>query len=267
MRLWDSSIGWTSLAVSKRYSFKLLLSSEGGYLGARLERSILKSDFSCKRRKLHWKFGSFRVVYLCKLDSEQRVAKFQILPRGKEEDKTEVELTLQQYLLAHELTKKFVKTVSEKQGCELKMRYVKTDVLELPDGQYVSTEECCGAEFDKSHGNFIKWNNNDNFVNPQFANDPYPQALSHFSFVESKQSLLLTDVQGWKTEQGVYILTDPALHTNEKQGGKHCGKHFGPSDVGYKGMQSFFAVHKCNEICRLLGLHKEHRPNPPRAKP
>ena len=94
--------------------------------------------------------------------------------------------------------------------------------------------------------------------------DPYPQALSHFSWVESKHTHLLTDVQGWQLSRCHYILTDPALHTNEKKGVERIP---GGSDHGYKGMQAFFEVHRCNEICKLLDLHKDKCPNPRAAVP
>ena len=145
------------------------------------------------------------------------------------------------------------------------MNYVSTDVLELTTGEYMSTERCYGLEFDESHGDFIKWNNNGDFVRDVGGEvDPYPQALSHFSFVESKQMFLLTDVQGWQLRECQYVLTDPALHTNDRKGLKRIP---GDSDHGYKGMQIFFASHKCNDICKLLGLHKEHTPKPQVAAP
>jgi hypothetical protein len=52
----------------------------------KLERRVKATGISCLRRERHWKFGSYRVVYLLKLASKRRVAKSFILPRGKEMD-------------------------------------------------------------------------------------------------------------------------------------------------------------------------------------
>ena len=80
-----------------------------------------------------------------------------------------------------------------------------------------------------------------------------PQALTHFSYSDSKLTHLLTDVQGWRPDSCTYIFTDPAFHTNGK------AKRFsGDSDRGKKGFDDFFKVHRCNDICKLLNLHKAH---------
>ena len=126
------------------------------------------------------------------------------------------------------------------------------------NGEFLSTERCSGREFKESEGDFIKWNNNDDYVLEEAGKvDPYPQALSHFSYVESRHAYLLTDVQGWQLDRCHYILTDPALHTNNKKGVERIP---GGSDHGFKGMQNFSKKHRCNEICRLLGLHEHPLP-------
>lgn len=127
----------------------------------------------------------------------------------------------------------------------------------LQSGEYASTERGHGCEFNEEEGEFLKWNNNDDFVlEEKGVIDPYPQALSHFSFVESRQAYLLTDVQGWRPGQCHYILTDPALHTNAKKGVKPFP---GGADHGRKGMKNFLNKHRCNDICRLLGLDQDCR--------
>lgn len=263
---WSSASGWIDLRVAKHFTFKLTFPKGEEKLDGeeKLEHVVKARELTCKRRERHWKFGTFRVVHLMKLNDERLVAKAFIHPRGKEKDWVDVQSTARQYLLAKEMTSRFVKRVKEKQPTvDLKMKYVSTDVLELSTGEYLSTERCSGREFKEAEGDFIKWNNNDDYVQEEGGKiDPYPQALSHFSFVESKNAYLLTDVQGWQLDRCHYILTDPALHTNDRQ---RVPAIPGGSDLGYKGMQRFFQVHCCNEICKLLGLHKEHIPKPPKV--
>ena len=263
---WDSSTGWIDISIAKHYTFHLAF-PDGKFGTEKLELTVKATGISCRRRELHWKFGSFRVVYLLKLDSERLVAKSFILPRGKEMDRQDAMATAKQYCLAKEFASRFVKRIKEKQPeSSLKMKYVTSDVLELSSGEYLSTEKCVGREFKESDGDFVKWNNNaDWFLDEKGEVDPYPQALSHFSFTESKHVYLLTDVQGWRPKTCQYILTDPALHTNDRQPGLR--RIPGNSDHGYKGMQNFFAAHRCNTICKLLGLDKDHTPKPQTAAP
>ena len=51
-----------------------------------------------------------------------------------------------------------------------------------------------------------------------------------------------------KVVKGVthYILTDPAVHSVEES--------FGATDCGVAGMYKVIAGHRCNDICKQLGL-------------
>ena len=52
---------------------------------------------------------------------------------------------------------------------------------------------------------------------------------------------MVVDIQG-----SGYTYTDPQLHSIERE--------FGRADRGTVGFDKFFATHKCNHICRELGL-------------
>ena len=67
------------------------------------------------------------------------------------------------------------------------------------------------------------------------------QALSHFSYDVTNGQSLLCDLQGAVYRDGV-VLTDPAILSVS-------GK-FGPTDLGEKGISTFFGHHVCNEYCR-----------------
>jgi hypothetical protein len=58
--------------------------------------------------------------------------------------------------------------------------------------------------------------------------------------------MLLVDVQGTKSSGG-YVLTDPAFHTKD-------GAEYGDTNLGIKGIQSFFKSHKCESTCKALKL-------------
>jgi len=95
------------------------------------------------------------------------------------------------------------------------------------------------------NGKFIKFNNNFKYIGDHSKTI---QALSHFSWMNSKGKILLCDLQGVKTEKG-YILTDPAILSTK------CGK-YGLTDLGPTGIMNFFNAHVCNDICNKWPVPK-----------
>lgn len=86
----------------------------------------------------------------------------------------------------------------------------------------------------------------------------YPQAFSHFSYCQTRRKMLVCDLQGvlsrsaaGEDRAGVFDLTDPVIHYKSK-----TGRHqvYGRTDLGRQGMDKFFHTHRCNDVCRLLGI-------------
>jgi hypothetical protein len=67
------------------------------------------------------------------------------------------------------------------------------------------------------------------------------QALSHYSFHVSGGTCLLCDLQGGVYKNG-FVLTDPVIMSTSRQ--------YGPTDLGYEGIATFFNRHVCNKYCR-----------------
>lgn len=94
-------------------------------------------------------------------------------------------------------------------------------------------------------GEYIKYNNNASMV----MEEPHPfndtaQAFSHFTFERSWGLFMVVDLQGVGN-----LLTDPAVHTKDKNRFKLC-----KTNLNEDGFKLFFVSHKCNEICKTLGL-------------
>ncbi|KAI9347046.1 kinase-like domain-containing protein [Obelidium mucronatum] len=94
---------------------------------------------------------------------------------------------------------------------------------------------------------------------PDWNFEDFPQAFSHFTHRRSNRKLLVCDLQGvldTSKTPPVFELTDPVIHY-ESFNRKNV---YGRTDHGRKGFGKFYATHKCNRICSLLGLPSDHGP-------
>lgn len=72
------------------------------------------------------------------------------------------------------------------------------------------------------------------------------QALSHFSYHFTRRTAVMCDLQG-AIYKNCAVLTDPAIHSIDRR--------YGPTDMGAKGISTFFHHHKCNEFCKAHWRH------------
>jgi hypothetical protein len=89
--------------------------------------------------------------------------------------------------------------------------------------------------------NFEKFNSNTGWTPEESS--PWSdamQALSHYSYHYTNGHFLLCDLQGGVIEKGA-VLTDPIIMSATRE--------YGPTDLGDKGISTFFANHTCNKLC------------------
>ena len=89
--------------------------------------------------------------------------------------------------------------------------------------------------------NFEKFNSNTGWT----PNESSPwidvmQALSHYSYNCTNRKILFCDLQGGVYKDG-FVITDPVIMSTTQE--------YGPTDLGSKGISTFFANHKCNKFC------------------
>ena len=118
-----------------------------------------------------------------------------------------------------------------------KIAFASASVLEMPGGQFAN------AEF-LMPGNYVKHNNNDGAV---ASRREVPQAFSHFTLERSRGALIVVDIQGVGD-----FFTDPQIHTRVGDG----RTHYGLGNLGAEGIRKFCASHRCNAVCRALGLKR-----------
>jgi hypothetical protein len=114
-------------------------------------------------------------------------------------------------------------------------------VFMLPCNVGILTDGTCYLIEPFLEGKYVKHNNNGSY-DRGVRNTP--AAFSHFTHWISNGKLLICDLQG----VGDYY-TDPQIHTSS-------GIGFGIGNLGQKGIQAFFSTHKCNYLCKKLGLDK-----------
>jgi hypothetical protein len=106
---------------------------------------------------------------------------------------------------------------------------------------------------------FTKFTSNNGWIHKSGSVDAmYMEAFAHYSYHRSGGQLLICDLQGRyrndkrNSKRCRFELTDPAICSRQRK--------YGPTDLGEKGIQSFFANHVCNEYCSHFGERKWARP-------
>ncbi|CAG9575078.1 myosin heavy chain kinase c-like protein [Leishmania major strain Friedlin] len=89
-------------------------------------------------------------------------------------------------------------------------------------------------------GKFVKYNNNCGYVRRKARWTP--QAFSHFTYHASDHELMVVDIQGVDD-----YYTDPQILSSDGEG-------YGRGNLGEEGIRRFLESHKCNEVCRAVGL-------------
>ncbi|KAF8495824.1 hypothetical protein JB92DRAFT_3146908 [Gautieria morchelliformis] len=74
-------------------------------------------------------------------------------------------------------------------------------------------------------------------------------AYTHHTLVDSEGGYLFVDIQGFKYSDKCLVLFDPQAHTYDYSSGFW--------DKGPPAIAAFLKEHKCNKVCRQLGLHRE----------
>ncbi|CAM4936564.1 unnamed protein product [Rotaria socialis] len=104
------------------------------------------------------------------------------------------------------------------------------------------------------HQAWQKWSNNSGGVSVA-EYSTILQAFSHWTHNITAGRLMVVDLQGVRSE-GAYLLTDPAIHCDNILRFKHTR-----TNLGVKGMGSFFRTHICSEVCSKLKLPVQQFPS------
>jgi hypothetical protein len=174
--------------------------------------------------------GSMRYCYKAVDHSkgdQKIIAKLYKTPEDRQTFFTEAEMQC----TAAELAKKY----NEKNPPK-KIEFIIPRILEIPTKK---GQNLIVAVENALTGDYKKYSNNFGWISPEDRNTP--AAFSHFTYECTRGKMLVCDMQGVED-----TYTDPQIHTPDLK--------FGQADLGAEGMQKFFSTHRCNGICRHLGL-------------
>lgn len=127
------------------------------------------------------------------------------------------------------------------------VQFVPAGVMQVTDGnelRYFTYEQYLGD------GSYTKFNSNLDYVHQEESDDTLSatcQAFSHYTWQKSGKRIIICDLQGVQIAHRV-VLTDPAIHYTNVL----C---HGSTNLGPRGIERFFRVHKCNDICRAMKLN------------
>ena len=69
------------------------------------------------------------------------------------------------------------------------------------------------------------------------------EAFTHYSYERTGQTMIVCDLEGrYRYNKSRFELSDPAICSQDRR--------YGPTDLGVKGIEAFFANHVCNEFCQ-----------------
>lgn len=133
--------------------------------------------------------------------------------------------------------------------------YVDAAVVVRPGVRDRNGDPMCYSAERALSGQYEKWTTNTGWVLNDHKNTPL--AFSHFTYCRSGGKLIVVDIQGVEVvprpedpTAPCFYFTDPQVHTTER-----ADLHsFGRGNLGKDGVRQFFATHRCNAICRFIGL-------------
>lgn len=197
--------------------------------------------------------GAVRRPYYARATSEDGVVSSKVLKRFKDytgvdirkaHDKDLYEEQMEFQTVSSHMAEEFNRITQSRNMRGVKwVRFVLVCTVEVKSRFYNMEDDL--------QGDWKRFNNNAGQIG-EFA--ATLEAFSHWSWERSRGLLMVTDLQGTSTgggriwDQTEYLLSDPAIHCQQDV------NRFTRTNLGAEGLQHFFNTHKCNDICKHLGL-------------
>ena len=209
-----------------------------------------KTTFSLERKSFD--SGGFRDAYLAKAISGIPKGKY-VLKRYKEDKVAEIkelfgttEAHTRKVIQMNVLARNFAQNLNlERPVVEYgpTFKYSKVYYANF-NGEYITVEEFI-------EGTFAKYINNNGEICGDVSSDLSlkAEAFVHFTYVNSNQQLMVSDIQGVD-----YWLCDPEIASAKLIDENDSSIFFCCGNLSTTAIDTFFQAHSCNKFCGLLNL-------------
>ena len=208
--------------------------------------------------KNHFAQGAFRNAYKAYTNRESNEK--WVIKRFKPESWTEIEQIYDMSLVAHTRKQVQMHVTARSIAYRMKKKFIDLSNHELY-GMCFKYDNIYFAMFNNDPvtvekyvpGKFVKFVNNDGRPGKatEGSEDIYSKAetLSHFSYIDSDEKLMLVDLQGVG-----YRFFDPEIATSSEIASQNSEAVFCAGNLRDHAIRTFFQLHKCNVYCETLGL-------------
>lgn len=253
----SSEIEWDTTMMEKRFCFEI---SDGSLEHISFDPSNpgFKISIEVRARGTYnlglsrISKGSFRHCYQLYNETGRYVAKINRTPH-ESSSFTKARADLDTVIIGNYFAAEFNKALSSGSLVQfLASMLLKVEEKDLKDNIFCQNRYFIAERF--MAGQYVKYNNNNGWVNQDKSETEVfqvLQAFSHFSFQKSQGHLIVVDLQGTIKDNKI-LLTDPAVHGH----GQGFGTYFGSTNCGSRGISDFFLSHVCNKYCEKLKLDK-----------
>ncbi|GBB92406.1 hypothetical protein RclHR1_00200039 [Rhizophagus clarus] len=214
--------------------------------------NLVLKKFTYKRAPKPFSSGSERYAYYA-LDLTREPAEEIIMKESVELGKKAN--SLERYLemietstIAYFLSKEF-NAAAKQAKIKKKVNFLKPQALRHKDseGDNDGSHIKCYTIEPKFHDEFKRFNINNGVIKEYHST---LEAFAHYTYEYTKGYLVVYDLQGIETGGDQFLLTDPAIHCEDKL-------RFGKTNLGERGIKEcFLANHKCSNVCEKLALAK-----------
>lgn len=208
--------------------------------------NLILRKFSYKHAPKPFSSGAERYAYFALDVTQELIEKIVIKERIEKANSFERCLeAIESSTISYFLSKEF-NSATARVGINKEVNFLKVQIMRRTAGfstrYYTIEPKFCDAEFKRFNVN--------NGVIKEYHS--ILEAFAHFTYEYTNGYLVVYDLQGVELTDE-FLLTDPAIHCKDRL-------RFGRTNLGKRGIEEcFLANHKCDSICRKLGLSEISR--------
>ena len=254
--IWDLNITLTLESHSLNPSISNIFSAISSKKTFKQIANTTLVDLNVRAMGLPFGEGTFRCAYYAIDDKETKFALKYFKNTGINE-KVCADRTNKGYFLCNLVAAEFSKAL-DLIGINSTVKYVPCFSASVKQNQPVTIFSDKHLMLEPLLPSFQKWTNNEKFI-ADGSQGEIMSSFSHFSYVLSNKTFMISDNQGYTHKQGdkeLFVLSDPAIHIMETGALPFLDELVHDVDGNRRkdGVKEFASCHRCGPICISLGL-------------